>query len=165
MQVKIRPARTSDLNRLADIESQCFPEAEAASFMQIKERLAAFRHSFFVAEDTGRVIGFINGCITAQPTLTDDLYASTRLHDDDAPNVMVFGLDVVPEAQHQGVAGQLMHAYIAEARRNGKERIILTCKRRLVSFYEQFGYVCQGKSQSLHGGAEWYDMTLDLQQL
>ncbi len=163
MDITIRPARLDDLDSVAAIEAACFPPAEAAGRGSLGERLAAFCHSFLVAEKEGRLVGFINGCVTAQRILTDDLYASTARHNDDAPNVMVFGLDVLPEEQHQGIAAQLMQAYIALARSRHKALITLTCKQRLVPFYEQFGYVCEGKSQSTHGGAAWYDMTVYLQ--
>lgn len=76
--------------------------------------------------------------------------------------MMVFGLDVLPEYQHQGIAQQLMRAYIAAGRNMAKKSIILTCKEKLIPFYQQFGYVCTGISASTHGGATWYDMVLTL---
>lgn len=158
----IRKATTQDIDAVAAIEAICFPPAEAAGREAIAQRIAAFTNTFLVAERDGAVVGFINGCVTNQDTLTDDLYESTRLHDDRAANVMVFGLDVIPSQQHQGIAKALMNEYIAAARRNDKKKIILTCKDHLVSFYEGFGYVCRGKSASTHGGAVWYDMVLVL---
>lgn len=165
MDITIREAVPSDLDCVTAIEATCFPAAEAASKDRMQERLAAFTHSFLVAEtENGKMIGFINGCITEKEDLTDDLYASTALHDDNGPNAMVFGLDVLPEAQHHGIAAALMKAYIAMASQRHKKKIILTCKERLISFYEQFGYICQGKSSSTHGGAVWYTMVLPLPQ-
>ena len=37
---------------------------------------------------------------------------------------------------------------------------LITCKDRLVHYYEKFGFVNEGKSASVHGGAVWYDMRL-----
>ena len=37
----------------------------------------------------------------------------------------------------------------------------MTCKDRLIGFYERFGYKNLGLSQSVHGGAVWYDMILE----
>lgn len=162
MPITIRPAGTADLDAVAAIEEACFPAAEAATRESLKERLAAFRHSFLIAEKDGIPVGFINGCVTAQRILTDDLYESTVHHDDTAANVMVFGLDVIPKEQHHGIAAQLMQAYIALAKEWHKALITLTCKKRLIPFYEQFGYVCEGKSTSIHGGAVWYNMTMYL---
>ncbi len=162
MSIMVRAAALSDLDDIAAIERICFPAAEAAAKESFRQRLAAFSHSFLVAEKDGKLVGFINGCVTVQEELTDDLYESTALHDDGAPNVMVFGLDVVPEEQHQGIAAALMKAYIDEAEKRGKKSIILTCKEHLIPFYEQFGYECRGRSRSVHGGAVWYDMVLPL---
>lgn len=165
MPIMIRPACAADLDAVAAIENACFPAAEAATRDSLKERLAAFRHSFLIAEKEGKPVGFINGCVTAQHILTDDLYESTKLHDDDAANMMVFGLDVLPQEQHQGIAVQLMQAYIAIAKKRHKALITLTCKDRLIPFYEQFGYVCEGQSVSTHGGAVWYTMTVYLNKI
>lgn len=162
MTIAIRPAQLSDLDAVALIESRCFPPAEGATKEALRERLQAFTTSFFVAVAGNTVIGFINGCITDQKTLTDDLYESTRKHDPAGANMMVFGLDVLPARQHQGIAQQLMKTYIAAGRKLGKKAIILTCKKRLIPFYEQFGYVCHGQSASTHGGVVWYDMVLRL---
>lgn len=164
MSILIRMAEDRDLEQVSSIENECFPKAEAASYQSLKERLAAFKTSFLVAEEDGVVIGFINGCITQKRKLIDELYESTHLHDEAAPNQMVFGLAVQPEEQKRGIASQLMKAYIAQAARYHKALITLTCKKRLIPFYEHFGYRCEGKSASVHGGVCWYDMTLFLEQ-
>ncbi|MEH7523080.1 CpaF family protein [Bacillus sp. JJ1503] len=41
---------------------------------------------------------------------------------------------------------------------NEREGITLTCKQELVSFYEKFGFVDHGMSESNHGGVRWYNM-------
>mgnify|MGYP002237326843 CR=1 FL=1 len=105
------------------IEAACFPAAEAATEESFRQRLAAFTHSFLIAEKDGKPIGFINGCVTDKDELTDDLYESTALHDDDAPNVMVFGLDVIPQEQHQGFAAALMKAISKRRSRAVKSRL------------------------------------------
>ncbi|WP_427111196.1 GNAT family N-acetyltransferase [Megasphaera paucivorans] len=102
--------------------------------------------------------------MTKQRKLTDDLYESTMFHDDKADYQMVFGLDVLPSEQHQGIAKMLMKAYIAAAHERNKKAVILTCKKHLIPFYKQFGYTCEGRSGSLHGGAVWYDMILLLHE-
>ena len=101
MRILIRTAEGRDLEQVSSIENECFPKAEAASYQSLKERLAAFKTSFLVAEEDGAVIGFINGCITQKRKLIDELYESTHLHDEAAPNQMVFGLAVQPEEQRE----------------------------------------------------------------
>lgn len=163
MEYSIRPACPGDLDGVVYVENSCFPSTEAATEASLKERLAAFRNSFLVAESQGKIVGLIDGCVTKQGQLTDDLYESTALHDDSAPCQMVFGLAVHPDVQHQGIAAKLMKAYIAVARKRGKACITLTCKKHMIAFYEQFGYTCGGLSVSTHGGVPWYDMTLSLE--
>ena len=162
MEIVIRPANMADLEAVTAIEHACFPVAEAAGRECFKERLTAFRHSFLIAEKGGKPVGFINGCVTEQCTLTDDLYESTKLHNDAAANMMVFGLDVIPKERHQQIASQQMQAYIMLARKRHKALITLTCKKKLISFYKRFGYICEGQSASTHGGAIWYTMTIYL---
>ena len=52
---------------------------------------------------------------------------------------------------------------IEETKKRGKQGLILTCKDRLIGFYETFGYRNLGVSESVHGGAVWYDMILELE--
>ena len=41
--------------------------------------------------------------------------------------------------------------------------VVLTCKDRLIHYYEKFGFVNEGlTAKSTHGGAEWYQMRLYL---
>ena len=46
----------------------------------------------------------------------------------------------------------------------GCKGCILTCKEKLIGFYEKFGYVNLGISDSKHGGAVWYDMILEFKK-
>jgi GNAT superfamily N-acetyltransferase len=158
-EVTIRGVRLEDLDFVVEIEAICFPATEAAPRKSFKERIAAFPEYFFVAEADGKLIGFINGCVTNSPVIYDELFHSTSHHISDGENLTVFGLDVIPHYRKQGVAAQLMHHFIQIAKNTGRRRVILTCKDRLVHYYESLGYVNNGISKSTHGGAQWFDMT------
>lgn len=54
-----------------------------------------------------------------------------------------------------------MRTLIEDARKKGRAGMILTCKDKLIHYYEKFGYVNQGLSESVHGNAVWYDMLLE----
>ena len=56
-----------------------------------------------------------------------------------------------------------MEAMIRRAMEQGRRGLILTCKDRLIGYYQKFGYVNQGVSASVHGGAVWYDMILEFE--
>lgn len=160
----IRQAALSDLDAVTSVESACFPPAEAATKEAFAARLAAFPESFFVAEaENHQLIGLINGCCTTTPVLEDRLYEPDCPHSTENPWQTVFGLAVLPQFQHQGIARALMQHLIAVCRQRGKSGIILTCKAEKIGFYESFGFICRGISESSHGGAVWYDMVLTLQ--
>ncbi|EGO64544.1 GNAT family N-acetyltransferase [Acetonema longum] len=161
-EVIVRSVRPEDLDRVTEIEAACFPPAEAASKQSFIARIAAFPESFLVAEINGTLIGFINGCATNNSVIYDEMFHSTQHHVPDARNLSVFGLNVMPEYRKQGIAAQLMRHFIQAARETGRQSVILTCKDRLVYYYESFGYVNNGISKSTHGGAQWFDMTLIL---
>lgn len=156
----IRAAEASDVTKIAEIEDKCFPPAEAASLKSFLERFMAFPECFFVAELDGKVVGHVNGCVTDEPNLPDALYHNTSLHLPDGPWQTVFGLAVLPEYQHRGIATALMGKFKEQAKKRNKEGIILTCKDEKIGFYEGLGFVCDGVSASSHGGARWNDMIL-----
>ena len=162
IEATIRGARLEDLDRIAEIEARCFPAAEAAPRESLKERIMAFPDYFFVAELDGNLIGFVNGCVTKSSIIYDELFHNTQHHIPDGDNLSVFGLDVIPEYRRLGIAAQLMNHFIQIAKNTGRKCVILTCKDNLVHYYESFGYVNSGISESTHGGAQWFDMTLVL---
>lgn len=159
--VIIRTARPEDLESVVLVEAECFPAAEAADRKSLGERLEAFSQSFLVAEHGGRIIGFINGAVTDERTIADEMFEDISLHNPYGAYQSIFGLDVVEEYRHRGVASRLMESMIAQAGKQGRKGLILTCKDRLIGYYERFGYVNMGLSQSVHGGAVWYDMILE----
>lgn len=156
--VAIRPVRPQDLQQVAAIEAVCFPPEEAAQEADFRNRIQVFPDTFLVAELEGRIIGFVNGCATDSPVIYDALYHDASLHRPEAKNLAIFGLDVLPEFQRQGIAARLLGGFLELARQQNRAGVILTCKERLIHYYEKFGFINQGVSESTHGGAVWYDM-------
>ena len=161
MEVCIRKVKPEDLDAVTRVEAVCFPEAEAAPRESFRQRISTFPDSFFVAEKDGEIIGFLNGCATDSRVIFDEMFADASHHREDGIYQSIFGLDVIPEYQHQGLASRLMEHLIEDAREKGRKGLTLTCKDRLIGFYERFGYKNLGLSQSVHGGAVWYDMILE----
>ena len=162
MAYTIRNVKIEDLDQVTEVEALCFPAAEAAVEASFRQRIETFPDSFFVAEDeNGRIIGFINGCVTDERTIRDEMFEDSGLHHTEGLYQSVFGLDVIPEFRRQGVAADLMNRLMQEAKARGKKGMILTCKDRLIHYYEKFGYRNLGLSASVHGGAVWYDMLLE----
>ena len=159
----IRPVEKTDLDAVTAVEAICFPAAEAATRESFEQRIAAFPECFFVAEYEGNIIGFINGCVTDERTIRDEMFEDSSLHNPNGCYQSIFGLDVIPEYQRQGIAAELMNHLIEDARIKGRKGLILTCKDRLIHYYAKFGYKNLGVSASVHGGAVWYDMLLEFE--
>lgn len=160
--IVVRHANPEEVKRIAEIESICFPAAEAAQLEDFQSRFNSFPENFFVAIDkqTDTIIGFINGANSDTPDLPDEMYHDASLHKKDGSYLTVFGIDVIPSFQKRGVGAKLMNKYIEWAKETHKKGVILTCKDRLVHWYEKFGYKRIGVSASCHGGAQWNDMHL-----
>ena len=163
--ISIREATLKDAEILAEIEAVSFPEAEACNLENFKKRLSVFADCFLILEKDGRAVGLIDGMVTDQTTITDDLYENASLHNPNGRWQSIFGLAVIPEERHQGFAALLMMEMIEKARREKRAGLILTCKEQLIDFYRQFGYENHGLSASVHGGAAWYDMVLDFSKV
>ena len=159
--IQLRYATPEDAQALFEVESASFTEAEACSLENFQKRLAVFADCFIVLEEDGKVCGLIDGMITDQQTITDDLYEDATLHNPKGSWQSVFGLAVIPQKRRRGYASLLMMEMIEKARSENRKGVILTCKEKLIPFYEQFGFVNKGLSASVHGGAAWYDMVLD----
>lgn len=164
MEITIRKVKPEDLDAVVNVEAECFPEAEAATRSSLNNRINTFPDSFYVAEDNGRIIGFVNGCITNSRTIYDELFIDASLHDPNGSYQAIFGLDVVPEYRNKGMAAKLMNHLIDVSMKNGRKGLILTCKEHLLHYYSKFGFVNLGVSGSTHGGAVWYDMILEMQK-
>lgn len=156
---RIRPVREEDLGEIAEIEARCFPAAEAAGYKDFLQRYRTCRESFFVAEtEDGALAGFCNGCCADTDHLADELYHDVSLYDPKGPYQMIFGLDVSPEYQKQGIGEALMRHMVESARERGKKAIVLTCKEHMIPFYQKIGYQYIEVSDSVHGGAVWHKM-------
>ncbi len=173
----IRTATAHDLDAIDSLERACFPPAEAASRTSISSRLAVFPDHFWLLEarrntDTGDridgagrtdadlLVSFVNGMVTDQPHLLDDMYDHAEMHDPHGAWQMIFGVDTHPDYRRRGYAGRVLRHAIDTARAEHRRGVVLTCKDRLVHFYASFGFRDEGMSASTHGGVPWHEMRL-----
>ena len=157
----IRKATMNDLDAISEVESECFPAAEAATKEEFRERLESYADHFLLMFDGEKLAAFIDGFVTDEPDLTDQMYENAALHSDSGKWQMIFGVNTLPEYRRRGLAGALINEMIAEARRQGRDGLVLTCKDRLVHYYAKFGFLNEGVSgKSTHGGAVWNQMRL-----
>lgn len=160
MDFMIRQVTTQDLNRVANIEKSCFPKAEAATTATLEGRIKAFPESFLVAELENKIVGFINGAVLNEKIIQDKFYDDTSFHNSRGDYQSIFGLDILPQYRRQGIAAGLIKKLIEVARKEERKGLTLCCKDEKIHYYEKFGFLNMGRSQSEHGHAVWYDMVL-----
>lgn len=158
--MNIRNATIEDIQAITKVEMTCFPKAEAATEEDFKNRLRVYPNHFWLLEDNKKLVSFINGMVTNEKTLTDEMYENVDLHNENGQWQMIFGVNTIPEYRRQGCAEKLMRKVISDAKDQGRKGLVLTCKDRLVHYYEKFGFKNEGISDSTHGGAVWYNMRL-----
>ena len=158
--MEIRKATLDDLKEIAAVEAECFPAAEAASEESLRKRLSVFADHFWLLFGGDKMVGFVNGMVTDEPDLSDETYDDASMHNPDGKWQMIFGVDTIPEYRRQGCAGKVLSRVIEDARKQGREGLVLTCKDKLIHYYAKFGFENEGLSKSVHGDAVWYQMRL-----
>ena len=143
------------------VEAACFPAAEAATEADFAKRLAVYPNHFWLMEDNnGSLVSFVNGLVTDEPHLRDEMYADAGLHNENGAWQMIFGVNTLPAYRRQGLAEQVLRRVIDDAKAQGRKGCVLTCKEKLLHYYGKLGFVNEGVSQSTHGGVVWYEMRL-----
>ena len=157
----IRTAALADRDSIAAVEAECFPPAEAATAEQFSDRLKHYADHFLLMFEDDRLVAFVDGFVTNERDLTDEMYENAALHDENGNWQMLFGVNTIPAYRRKGCAGELIGRFITIAREQGRMGVVLTCKDRLIRYYEKFGFVNEGlTAKSSHGGVEWYQMRL-----
>lgn len=149
-----------EADQAAEIERICFPPNEACTAAMMKERAATAPELFLVAADreNGKIAGFLNGLSTDEERLRDAFFQDAKLYEPAGANIMLLGLDVLPQYRCQGLASELMSRYRQREAAKGRKALILTCLEEKVKMYEKMGFQNRGISGSNWGGEQWYEM-------
>ena len=157
----IRTANMEDLDAVASVEALCFPPAEAATKEAFAQRLQYYADHFWLMLEGNRLVSFVDGFVTDQEDLEDEMYERASMHNENGAWQMIFGVNTIPDCRRKGYAGLLIQRAIDDARKQGRKGLVLTCKPKLVSYYGRFGFVDEGVSEkSVHGKAVWHQMRL-----
>lgn len=158
---EFRTIRLEEAEEAAEIERVCFPPNEACSKEMMLERAAKAPELFLVAIDkhTGKMAGFLNGLSTDEYSFRDEFFTDANLHNPNGRNIMLLGLDVIPEYRKQGLARELMYQYLRRERENGRRMILLTCSQSKVKMYKKMGFRDEGIADSTWGGSQWHEMS------
>lgn len=116
---------------------------------------------FLVAVDrsTGKIAGFLNGLSTNEYSFRDEFFTDASLYDPDGKNIMLLGLDVLPEYRKQGLAREIMFQYLRRERENDRRIVFLTCLQNKVKMYKKFGFIDKGIADSTWGEEQWHELT------
>lgn len=96
-------------------------------------RIAAARELFLVAVDkgTGEIAGFLNGIATDEYRFRDEFFTDANLHKENGKNIMLLGLDVLPEYRRHGLGRELVYQYLRRERKTaGKKFSLLVCRQK-----------------------------------
>lgn len=161
---EFRDIQQDETLQAIEIEQICFPPNEACSPRAMTERIAAAPDLFLVAVDkkTGKLAGFLNGVSTSEEKFRDDFFTDISLCRPDGKNIMLLGLDVLPEHRGQGLAREIVSRYCDRERQKGRNRLHLTCLEEKVAMYLSFGFEDRGLADSTWGGEAWHEMTFPL---
>ena len=158
--MEIRYATIDDLEEISEIENKCFPKAEAATKESFEKRLKIYPNHFWIMENNGKIVSFVNGMVHNSGKLLDEMFDNANLHDENGNWQMIFGVNTLPEYRKQGIAEKLIKKAIEDAKIQRRKGVILTCKDKLVNYYAKLGFENEGVSDSTHGGVIWYDMKI-----
>lgn len=156
----IRSATLEDLSEIVKIGSQCYSEEEAISETEYRERLMAYPHHFWILEESGEIVAFINGPAINEDHIEDELFHMPDFHREDGAYQAILGVNTAPKHQKKGYASTIMEQVIADAKAQGRRGCVLTCKLDLINYYKKFGFQNNGISKSVLAGHTWYDMIL-----
>ena len=156
----IRTATMQDLDAVSAVEAECFPPAEAATREDFEHRLAHYADHFWLMFDEDKLIAFVDGFVTDETDLADEMFEKAEMHNEQGKWQMIFGVNTIPSYRKHGYAGQLIERAIEDARKQNRVGLVLTCKDKLVHYYAKFGFVNEGYTGSNHGGVKWNQMRL-----
>ena len=160
--MNIRYATMADLDDIASVESVCFPVLEAATKEEFEQRIKYFGNHFWLMFDEGKLIAFVDGFVTDESDLTDDMYENASMHNENGAWQMIFGVNTLPEYRRCGYAKELIEKVILDAGKQNRKGLVLTCKESLVPYYSKFGFIDEGiTDKSTHGNVQWHQMRLD----
>lgn len=161
---EFRTIKQEEAEEAAEVERICFPPNEACSKEHMIARIAVASDLFMVAIDreTGKIAGFLNGIATDEHQFKDEFFTDAKNHKADGKNIMLLGLDVLPEYRKQGLGGELVYNYCRREQARGRMRLVLTCLANKVKMYTKFGFRDMGESASVWGGEKWHEMDIIL---
>lgn len=155
-----RAAEIDDVKVLWEMEKICFPENEANSYEDVKDRVEKAPEDYLIAFDqvNGKIAGYLSGIHSSSECFLDEFFTNASLHEKGSRYCYLLSLEVLPEYRGKGLASKLMERYLKREAERRTEKVFLTCHTRYIPFYEDMGYEHIGTSPSVWGGVSWEGM-------
>jgi ribosomal protein S18 acetylase RimI-like enzyme len=156
----IRPLSFADLDAVTSIEHCAFPPGERFSREDLAYHL---RHSpglcLGMFSPTGNLLGQAITTRTSLPVLTDSCMTKCT---PSGSTIALVSFAVAPAYQRATLGTRFLEEYLSRMSRvEGATRVALIARKRLVKFYERFGFRSCGMSRVKFAGGGWLDLVFD----
>ena len=95
--MRIKYATMEDLAAVAAVEAKCFPPAEAATEKEFTDRIRYYGNHFWLMYEGKKLIAFVDGFVTDEPDLTDEMYENAAMHNENGTWQMISGVNTLPD--------------------------------------------------------------------
>ncbi|MGN0908176.1 MAG: GNAT family N-acetyltransferase [Succinivibrio sp.] len=153
-------ASAADADEIIALEGDLFSKEEGASPESIRARIRAYPKHFWLLKQDGAIAAYVDGALTLERDLQDEMYSDTSCHREDGRWQMLFGVGCARPFQGRGLATRLFGHVVEDCRGRGYDGVVLTCHEALIPFYRNAGFADEGLSASVHGGAAWHQMRI-----
>mmetsp|Transcript_3625 Transcript_3625/g.4154 ORF Transcript_3625/g.4154 Transcript_3625/m.4154 type:complete len:478 (-) Transcript_3625:246-1679(-) len=161
-EIAFRAATKEDIEACFEIETDSYPEDEAASLesLQYRQKVAgAFFQVAYLNDSTP--IGFVCGTLCKSFT-----HETMSKHDESAAILAIHSVVVKEEHRRKGIATAMLRHYVDRLAEEEQfatvEKVMLICKQHLLGFYVSVGFKAIGLSKISHGSSPWIECELDL---
>ena len=158
-----RLANENDVEEIALLEAESFPEDEMASKETITIRQREAGSYMYVVRNLkdNNLVGFVNGTLT---TRNEIHHESMTCHEPNGQSLVIHSVTINPKLRRNGMASKMLLRYIDKIMNDQIEvkKILLLTKEYLVKFYESAGFKVIKLSDVEHGVDKWYEMSMTL---
>ena len=112
----IKYASKEDVEAISAVERECFPPSEAATEKEFVERVKHYGNHFWLMYEAEKLIAFVDGFVTDEYDLTDEMYENAAMHNEKGAWQMIFGVNTLPEYRKHGYAAQLICRAVDDAK-------------------------------------------------
>lgn len=98
-----------------DIQRDIINKAGAATEKEFVEKVKYYGNHFWLMYESGKLIAFVDGFVTDELDLTDEMYTNAAMHDENGAWQMIFGVNTLPDYRKHGYAGKLICRMASDA--------------------------------------------------